>query len=99
MNLEKKLFSISLLIDTIPINKVGIVGVSGMSLYEKLPSDFLIQFYYEVQKMISKGLVSKNMYYELGLIIAATSKRGILLDKPKDFKQHIVHELLMELSN
>jgi hypothetical protein len=99
VNLEKKLFSSSLLIDTIPINMVGIVGVLEMTLYEKLPSDFLIQFYYEVQKMISKGLVSKNMYYELGLIIAAASKRGILLDKPKDFNQHIVHELLMELSN
>jgi hypothetical protein len=49
--------------------------------------------------MISKGLVSKNMYYELGLIIAAASRRGILLDKPKDYEQHIVHELLMELSN
>jgi hypothetical protein len=70
-----------------------------MSLYEKLPSDFLIQYYYEVKKMISKGLVSKNMYYELGLIIAAASRRGILLDKPKDFEQHTVHELLMELSN
>ncbi|NYE07523.1 hypothetical protein F4694_004334 [Bacillus niacini] len=76
MNLEKKLFSISVLIDTIPINKVGIVGVSEMSLYEKLPSDFLIQFYYEVQKMISKGLVSKNMYYELGLIITAGQEEG-----------------------
>jgi hypothetical protein len=70
-----------------------------MSLYEKLPRDLLIQFYYEVKKMISKGLVSKNMYYELGLIIAAASKRGILLDKPKDFEQYIVHELLMELNN
>ncbi|MDN3019539.1 hypothetical protein PH210_25575 [Paenibacillus sp. BSR1-1] len=69
-----------------------------MSLYEILPSDFLIQFYNEVQKKISKGLVSKNMYYELGLIIAAASRRGILLEKPKDFEQHIVHDLLNELS-
>jgi hypothetical protein len=69
-----------------------------MSLYEQLPSDFLIQFYYEVKKMISKGSVSKNMYYELGLIIAASSKRGILLDKPKDFEQNIDHELLMRLN-
>ncbi|MDR4949156.1 hypothetical protein [Neobacillus cucumis] len=70
-----------------------------MSLYEKLPSDFLIQFYYEVKKMISNGFVSKNMYYELGLIIAVASRRGILLDKPHDFEQYIIHELLMELSN
>ncbi|NYE07463.1 hypothetical protein F4694_004274 [Bacillus niacini] len=70
-----------------------------MSLYEKLPSDVLIQFYYEVKKMTSTGLVSKNMYYELGLIIAAASRRGILLDKPKDFDQHIFHELLLKLNN
>jgi hypothetical protein len=74
------------------------VGVLKMSLYENLPSDFLIQFYCEVKKMIAKGLVSKNMYYELGLIIAAASRRGILLDKPMDFELYIVHELLMELS-
>lgn len=70
-----------------------------MSLYENLPSDILIQFYNEVKKMISKGLVSKYMYYELGLIIAAASRRGILLDKPKDFEQQIVNELFIELSN
>ncbi|MCM2535360.1 hypothetical protein NDK43_27250 [Neobacillus pocheonensis] len=70
-----------------------------MSLYERLPSDFLIEFYNEVKKMISKGLVSKHMYYELGLMIAVASNRGILLDKPNDFEQNIVHELLLELSN
>ncbi|NHC19365.1 hypothetical protein G6554_13905, partial [Bacillus sp. MM2020_4] len=43
-------------------------------------------------------LVSKNMYYELGLIIAAASRRGIVLEKPKDFEQHIAYELLIELS-
>jgi hypothetical protein len=68
-----------------------------MSLYERLPSDFLIQFYKEVKKMSSSGLVSKSMYYELGLIIAVASKRGIQLDKPKDFEQNVDHELLLEL--
>jgi hypothetical protein len=29
------------------------------------------------------------MYYELGLIIAAASKRGIQLDKPKDFEHNV----------
>ncbi|MEH7490691.1 hypothetical protein [Neobacillus niacini] len=67
-----------------------------MSLYERLPNDFLIKFYNEVKKMISNGLVTKNMYYELGLIIAVASKRGIHLDKPKDFEQHVDHELLLE---
>jgi hypothetical protein len=68
-----------------------------MSLYERLPSDFLIQFYNEMKKMSSNGLVSKNMYYELGLIIAAASKRGIQLDKPKDFDHNVDQEILMEL--
>jgi hypothetical protein len=68
-----------------------------MSLYERLPSDFLVQFYYEVKKMILNGVVSKHMYYELVLIIAAASKRGIQLDKPKDFEQNIDYEMLLEL--
>jgi hypothetical protein len=70
-----------------------------MSLYERLPSDFLIQFYNEMKKMSSNGLVSKNMYYELGLIIAAASKRGIQLDKPKDFDHNVDQELLMALES
>jgi len=70
-----------------------------MSLYERLPSHFLIQFYHEMKKMSSNGIVSKNMYYELGLIISAASKRGIQLDKPKDFDQNVDHELLMELES
>lgn len=69
-----------------------------MSLYERLPSDFLIQFYNEVKKMCSTGLVTKNMYYELGLIMAAASKRGIQLDKPKDFEQNVNFDLLLELN-
>jgi hypothetical protein len=68
-----------------------------MSLYDKLPSDFLIQFFNEIKKSISKGLVSKKMYYELGLIIAAASKRGIQLEKPKDFEQNIDYVLLQNL--
>jgi hypothetical protein len=68
-----------------------------MSLYERLPNDFLIEFYNEVKKMSSNGLVSKSMYYELGLIIAAASKRGIPLDKPKDFEQNVDNILLLEL--
>ena len=42
-----------------------------MNFYEKLPSDFLINFYNEIIKNIEKGILSKNMYYELGLIISA----------------------------
>lgn len=76
---------------------MGIEGVFIMSLYESLPSDFLIQFYNEMKKMSSNGLVSKNMYYKLGLIIEAASKRGIQLEKPKDFDHNVDQELLMAL--
>jgi hypothetical protein len=62
---------------------------SIMSFYESLPSDILIQFYKEVLKKISKGLVSKNMYYELGLIIAVASKRGLMLEQPQNIEQNI----------
>jgi hypothetical protein len=52
-----------------------------------------------MKNMSSNGLVSKNMYYELGLIIAAASKRGIQLDKPKDFDHNVDQELLMALES
>ena len=58
-----------------------------MDFYEKLPADFLIDFYYEIMKNIEKGLLTKNMYYELGLIISVASQRGIALGKPYDFEQ------------
>ena len=58
-----------------------------MDFYEKLPADFLIDFYHEVKKNIEKGLLTKNMYYELGLIISVASQRGITLGKPCDFEQ------------
>ncbi len=58
-----------------------------MNFYEKLPADFLIDFYHEIMKNIEKGLLSKNMYYELGLIISVASQRRITLGKPCDFGQ------------
>ena len=50
-----------------------------MVIYEKLPSDILISFYDEVLKNINKGILTKNMYYELGIIISVASRRGISL--------------------
>jgi hypothetical protein len=58
-----------------------------VDFYEKLPTDLLIAFYDEIMKNINKGLLSKNMYYELGLIISVASQRGITLGKPCDFEQ------------
>jgi len=60
-----------------------------MDLYKKLPTNFLIAFYNEILKKIDKGDLTKNMYYELGLIIAVASQRGIILEQPTDFEQII----------
>jgi len=58
-----------------------------MDFYEKLPTDFLIAFYDEMMKNIEKGLLTKNMYYELGLLISVARQRGITFEQPCDFEQ------------
>jgi hypothetical protein len=58
-----------------------------VDFYEKLPTGFLLAFYDEMMKNIEKGLLTKNMYYELGLIISVASRRGITLGQPCDFEQ------------
>lgn len=50
-----------------------------MSFYEKLPSDVLIQFYYEIQKNIDREILSDAMYHETSLIKTEANKRGIFL--------------------
>jgi hypothetical protein len=76
-----------------------IVGVTRMSLYETLPTDFLLQFYHGINKNIVKGSVSKDSYYELGLIIAAAAKRGMSLGTLEDFKEIVDEQILMDLDN
>ena len=65
-----------------------------MDLYEKLPADFLITFYHEILKNVEKGVLTKNMYYELGLIISVASQRGITLGQPYDYKQIVDQQTL-----
>lgn len=65
-----------------------------MDFYEKLPTDFLITFYHEIMKYIEKGILTKNMYYELGLIISVANQRGITLGEPCDFKQMVDQQTL-----
>ena len=65
-----------------------------MVIYEKLPSDILISFYDEVLKNINKGILTKNMYYELGIIISVASRRGISLEEPCDFEQIVDQKTL-----
>ena len=58
-----------------------------MDFHERLPTDFLIDFYHEIMKNIEKGLLTKSMYFEWGLIISVASQRGITLGKSCDFEQ------------
>jgi hypothetical protein len=67
-----------------------------LNLYEKLSTDFLIAFYYEMMKNIEKGLLTKNMYHELGLIIDVANQRDITLDRPVDFEQVVNQQVLKQ---
>ncbi len=48
----------------------------------------------EVPKNINKGILTKNMYYELGLIISVASQRGITSGKLCDFEQIVDQKTL-----
>ncbi|MBV7509434.1 hypothetical protein KW850_30195 [Bacillus sp. sid0103] len=58
-----------------------------MFSYEKLPTDVLLDFFNEINQNIIKGILSKFMYYELGLIITVMNRRGITINKPVDFEK------------
>ena len=64
---------------------------------KKYPSDFLINFYNEIIINIEKGILTKNMYYELGLIISVANRRGISLYQPSDFNKIINKQVLNDL--
>lgn len=68
-----------------------------MDFYEKLPVEFLICFYNEIFKNIEKGILTKNMYYELGILISAANRKGISLNLPFDFNQVVNQDALNNL--
>jgi hypothetical protein len=68
-----------------------------MDFYEKLPEELLIRFYYEIINNIEKGILTKNMYYEIGIIISVANRRGISLDRPSDFNEVINQQALNDL--
>ncbi|OLS35400.1 hypothetical protein [Bacillus sp. MRMR6] len=68
-----------------------------MDFYEKLPVEFLIRFYKQVIENIETGILSKCMYYELGIIISVANRRGISLKPPSDFNQVINQQVLNDL--
>lgn len=49
------------------------------SLYDKIPLVLLTGFFYEINKNIHKGILSKAMYHEIRLIEKAALKRGVSL--------------------
>ncbi|MEY2195638.1 hypothetical protein AB7942_23305 [Neobacillus sp. BF23-41] len=68
-----------------------------MDFYEKLPEELLIRFYYEIINNIEKGILTKNMYYEIGIIISVANRRGISLDLPSDFNDVINQQAFNDL--
>lgn len=68
-----------------------------MEFYEKLPVEFLIQFYNEINKNIENRILTQSMYYELGIIISVASRRGISLEQPSDFYQVVNEQVLNDL--
>jgi hypothetical protein len=68
-----------------------------MKFYEKLPVEFLIRFYNEIIENIEKGILTKNMYYELGIIMSVASRKGIFLNPPSDFNEMINQQSLNDL--
>ncbi|MGM0867409.1 MAG: hypothetical protein ACQEWF_22335 [Bacillota bacterium] len=68
-----------------------------MDFYEKLPTDLLIRFYNEIYKNIEKGILTKTMYYELGIITSVANRRGIMLEVPADFEEVINEEVFQNL--
>ena len=69
-----------------------------MNSYEKLSTKNLIDFYNEITKNIEKEILTKNMYYELGLIIAVANRRGFTLNRPHDFKEVVNQQALDNLN-
>ncbi|MED4228458.1 hypothetical protein [Neobacillus cucumis] len=69
-----------------------------MDLYEKLPIEVLISFYNEIKNNIEKGILTKKMYYELGLIISVANLKGLILEFPSDFNEEVNEEILKDLS-
>ena len=51
------------------------------TLYDNLPLNLLVGFYYYINKNIKKGILSNAMYYEIRLIHQAANKRGALIVK------------------
>ncbi|MDR4947893.1 hypothetical protein [Neobacillus cucumis] len=69
-----------------------------MDLYEKLPIEVLISFYNEIKNNIEKGILTKKMYYEIGIIISVAKLKGLILEFPSDFNEEVNEVILKDLS-
>lgn len=69
-----------------------------MNPYEEVPVEFLVLLYNQILNNINKGILSKNMYYELAIILSVANKKGIILIPPPDLytviNQNILNKLL-----
>jgi len=68
-----------------------------MSIYEKMPTDILDQFYTMIRNEIQSGNLSKMMYYEIALILEAGAKRGLQYVSPSDLYEVIDKRVLDRL--
>lgn len=68
-----------------------------MNSYKQLTDGFLMHLYEEIWRKIKKGTLSKNMYYELGIIYTIAVSREIYLELPSDFNQMVNQQVLNSL--
>ena len=70
-------------------------GVGILSLYDRIPNDFLAGFFVEFNKNIKKGILSAAMYQEIDLIRAAADRRGL---SEKDLREIYRRELMSRMN-
>jgi len=66
-----------------------------MNFYEKLPNNLLIDFYHEINRNIENGIITKTMYYELGLLISVMNRKGIKVEQASAV-EHVVGKNVMK---
>ncbi|MGG5253627.1 hypothetical protein ACQYAD_09035 [Neobacillus sp. SM06] len=68
------------------------------SLYEQLPSEVLVQFYYYINRNIEQEILSKAMNVEIELIEKSAQKRGLPLEDLKKLAAELSIQREWEIS-
>ena len=66
------------------------MGKEKGSIYDKLPLELLVRFYYEINRNIQKGILTDAMYHEIRLIEQTVLRRGISLENLYDKGSRII---------